>query len=246
MIGGILHNAGYFMGDNLYPPRHSNPKGFFENPELNRINEIILSKYDRPLPSALKRSSKNSTVYCPSYGQRWLMSLPVHVSVTNDDKEIAERIRAALNRRPFSYKDPRFSYTLPVWKRLLDKDIVFICVFREPNVTVNSILKECTSEEYLKNLQINDQKASEVWINVYSHILEKHLNDTDNFVFVHYNQIYNGSALPKLSAVLGVELKHDFVDRKLKRSKCDTSASKKTEKIYNKLCELASYAEERL
>ena len=35
MIAGILHKAGYFMGDNLYPPRSANPKGFFENWEIN-------------------------------------------------------------------------------------------------------------------------------------------------------------------------------------------------------------------
>ncbi|NIM13858.1 MAG: sulfotransferase family protein, partial [Candidatus Aminicenantes bacterium] len=39
MIAGILHKAGYFMGDNLYPPRSANPKGFFENWEINEINE---------------------------------------------------------------------------------------------------------------------------------------------------------------------------------------------------------------
>jgi len=29
MVAGTLAKSGYFMGDNLYPARESNPKGFF-------------------------------------------------------------------------------------------------------------------------------------------------------------------------------------------------------------------------
>jgi hypothetical protein len=31
------------MGDNLLPPREANPKGVFEDDEINRINEALVA-----------------------------------------------------------------------------------------------------------------------------------------------------------------------------------------------------------
>jgi Uncharacterized protein conserved in bacteria len=44
MVAGTLASAGYFIGDNLYPRLASNPKGFFEDPEINAINEDLLAR----------------------------------------------------------------------------------------------------------------------------------------------------------------------------------------------------------
>ena len=44
MIAGMLAKEDYFFGDNLYQARDPNPKGFFEDPEINDINETILSQ----------------------------------------------------------------------------------------------------------------------------------------------------------------------------------------------------------
>ncbi|RME58681.1 sulfotransferase family protein, partial [Candidatus Parcubacteria bacterium] len=44
MVAGTLAKAGYFMGTQFVPPRESNPKGFFEDHEINDINEAILKK----------------------------------------------------------------------------------------------------------------------------------------------------------------------------------------------------------
>jgi len=43
MLAGCLAKSGYFMGDNLYPAREANPKGFFEDPEINAINEMLIA-----------------------------------------------------------------------------------------------------------------------------------------------------------------------------------------------------------
>jgi hypothetical protein len=37
MATGLFSQAGYFMGDNLYKPTVANPKGFFENEDINSI-----------------------------------------------------------------------------------------------------------------------------------------------------------------------------------------------------------------
>ena len=55
MLAGCLSTSGYFMGDNLYKKRESNPKGFFENKEINTINEDILSLVTKNRPPILGR-----------------------------------------------------------------------------------------------------------------------------------------------------------------------------------------------
>ncbi len=244
MVSGILHQAGYFMGDKLYLPGASNPKGFFEWKVINRINEDILSVYRGGFYSRLKnRLLKKHTVTAPGRNQRWLLALPPDAVVSHCDLSIEERIKTVIRRGPFCYKDPRFSYTLPVWERFLEPGTVFICVFRDPAVTAASILKECAGREYLADLAIDRESAYNVWCGVHTHILAHEAARPDNFFFVHYDQIYDGSALPALSRSLQVELTHDFVDKKLKRTAPPNShrVPGEVKELYRTLCRLAGY-----
>ena len=109
MMGGILNDAGYFMGDDLYPGRDSNPKGFFENAEINEINEKILEHYDSKVAKLKRFLFKKSTIEAPSYGQRWLSSISIKTKVNFINSELSERIENAVKQQPFGYKDPRFS-----------------------------------------------------------------------------------------------------------------------------------------
>jgi hypothetical protein len=251
MLSGILHQAGYFMGDKLYLPKESNPKGFFEWKEINGINEEILSNFGKSLYSTiLKRVFKRYTVKAPGKNQRWLLELPVKVIVNNADPKIEEKIREVGKHEPFCYKDPRFSYTLPVWRQLLPPGTVYICIFREPNVTVESILKECCSRDYLANLSINRKDAYRVWAAIHSHILSHYIgfqsiDKNPHFFFVHYNQIYDGSALPSLARFLDAPLSDDFVEKELKRTVANGPIPPKAETIYLRLCELAGYTSVR-
>lgn len=244
MVSGILHQAGYFMGDKLYLPKESNPKGFFEWKAINHINEDILSVYGGGFYSRIKKKLfKKHTVTNPGKNQRWLLSLPADIAVNHCDTSTAERITGVILREPFCYKDPRFSYTLPVWERFLDPGTAFICVFREPGVTVASILKECGSREYLADLVIDKKSAYMVWCNMHAHILAHAAGREENFFFVHYDQIYDGAALPSLSRFLRLELTHDFVDKDLKRtvSPGPRGVPGDAAKIYKTLCRLAGH-----
>ena len=244
MVAGILHQAGYYMGDKLHKPEPSNPKGFFEWMAINQINEQILAPY---VNSGLAGKFfatflKKGTVYNPvGRNQRWLLSLPVETEVNCLFPQVEADMKKVLTKEPFCYKDPRFSYTLPVWGKFLKPDTVFICVFREPDITVNSILKECRARQYLGNLYITRRMAYSVWFNVYSHILSKHAKKFNNFVFVHYDQIYNGTALPMLSKMLDVPLQKDFVDEGLKRTAPGGVVPEKAKVLYRRLCESANY-----
>jgi hypothetical protein len=247
MLGGILHQAGYFMGDTLHRPEPSNPKGFFEWMTINQINEQILAAYGRRglAGKLLETFFKKGTVYNPlGRNQKWLLSIPVEVEVSKLPTQVETDMKKVLAKEPFCYKDPRFSYTLPAWKKFLNPGTVFICIFREPDVTVNSILHECRSRAYLASLYINRSMAYSVWLTMYSHILFKHAKHFENFIFVHYDQVYRGTALPMLSKRLGVPLKKDFVDENLKRTVPGGSLPAKAKALYRLLCAAANYSYE--
>lgn len=225
MLAGILHQAGYFLGENLYKSKPSNPKGFFEWMEITRINEEILAGYDQK----------------PAKFQRWLSSIPPTVNVGYKNTSITERIREVIRKTPFCYKDPRFSYTLPVWRTFLPSEVVFLCIFREPNITIGSILHECRTREYLKNFEIDQYIGYAVWYNMYSHILLKHREHLKKFFFVHYKQIYDGTALPAISEFLEVDLRRDFVEKTLNRTISFDPIPGDVKEIYRQLCDLAHY-----
>ncbi len=44
MVAGSLSQSGYFMGDNQFGSKQGNPKGLFEDEEIDGINEALLSQ----------------------------------------------------------------------------------------------------------------------------------------------------------------------------------------------------------
>src|ERR1700677_4686273 len=50
MAAGILARAGYFMGDELWPTDVGNPKGQFEDREVNQINDELIASVSPKAP----------------------------------------------------------------------------------------------------------------------------------------------------------------------------------------------------
>src|SRR5262249_42923187 len=123
MLAGVLSQAGYYMGEHLIPPDEANPKGYFEDDEVNAINEKLL---------ALVTPARSR----PAHGWRWLAAVPVSARISCSP-QLAKRIEIQTSRTPFCLKDPRFCYTLPVWRPFL-RDTMLLCVFREPTRTAQS------------------------------------------------------------------------------------------------------------
>lgn len=239
MVAGMLAKADYFFGDNLYQARDSNPKGFFEDPEINDINETILSQVTSRRPPLIGKFILKSI---PTYGQRWLSRIPLNTTFSSNEA-IKKRISLAASRVPFCYKDPRFSYTLDVWRPFL-QNVVYICVFRHPAITVQSIIKEVKTAKYLKNFRISFHAALKVWTQIYLHILEKHINQ-GSWLFVHYEQGFHKEINKKLEKMLNVKIDHSFPDRSLKRTKSYYKIrNQKIIRVYNRLCQLADYKPE--
>ncbi len=243
LMGGILHQVGYYMGEELYPPRNTNPKGFFENAIINDINERILSKYDfGVMHNDAPTFKKIFSPYNPGTGQRWLTYITKDVDINTLDELSKNEIKKAISVEGYAYKDPRFNYTLGIWNRFVDTDTIYICVFRQPDIVVESVITECNTSDYLSNFYINREIAFKLWFNSYSHLLIN-LNSAllRRTVFVNYEQLLSGEALDLLSVKLDVNIDSSFVEPKLNRSKPGIGMPPEVSRLYNKLCGLAGY-----
>ncbi len=237
MLAGSLSEAGYYMGETLYPGNNSNPKGFFEAAEIERINENLLELVTPPRPLGI-RGKYFGWFYRsrPERGHRWLAAVPLGTPISCPPS-IEQQIVTQTAKAPFCFKDPRFCYTLPAW-RPHARDAVFLCIFREPARTVQSILKECRDAPYLHTLAMNFKRAVRVWTLMYQHVLRHHRHQ-GQWVFVHYDQVLDGSALPKLEKVLDAPVDHRFADPTLKRSPIGRDPGRQAMAVYRELCQLA-------
>jgi hypothetical protein len=235
MVAGTLAESGYFMGDNLYPPRDSNPKGFFEDPFINGINEEILS--------SITIGTHRDYIITPpishlSDSQRWLEILPLNIQFGGSE-HIKEKIKTAVKHTPYCFKDPRFSYTLPVWLPHL-RNTAFICIFREPAITAASIVKECTEMEYLQTVKMNFDRALNVWFSMYNHILRIHMH-SGKWLFIHYDQVATPQGISRLEGITGATVDSAFVDNTLKRTTSNHLVGGKYQVMYYQLCNLAGH-----
>jgi hypothetical protein len=239
MVAGVLRHAGYFMGEKLYSEDEGNPKGYFEDQEVNEINEELLAQVLPARPPGIFGNMFFRSR--PVHGQRWLARVPVGTLIPCPS-HLVEQIRALTEREPFCFKDPRFCYTLPAWRPLL-RNTEFICIFRHPAATARSILKERCREPYLRSVFMNFQRSLEVWELMYRHILEIHCHQGE-WLFFHYNQFLNGSAFERIEKALGVAPDQSFPDPRLQRSMPKGLVPPTTLSLYSKLCNLAGYNEE--
>ena len=231
---GILSKAGYYMGENQMPPTPANPKGFFESWDIEQINEDVLRKIVKKKPMLINRFLKKNL----HKGHYWLSTVSLNKQLQTDDS-IDQRIRKEVSRVPFCFKDPRFSYTLPVWRPLLPHDTVFLCIFRHPSATGKSILKQINSSPRLQYLKFTFKDAMRVWKQMYFHILIKHQTDGE-WLFLHYDQLLDPEGLDKIQRFTGAVIDQTFPEKRLNRSfpEQDKLPQDVTD-IYNKLCQLA-------
>jgi hypothetical protein len=222
MLAGSLSSSGYYMGDCLIEANEANPKGFFEDYEVNAINEELLT----PMTATFE------------YGWRWLASVDIGTAILSASW-LDERITTLTSKTPFCFKDPRFCYTLPAWRPFLS-DTVFLCIFREPVRTANSIVTECRKSKYLSEFPMDFPCAIDVWALMYHHILKVHRHIGD-WRFFHYDQLVDGTAIAPIEEALGVSMIRSFPDVNLKRSSSEGQVSTTALELYRELCALANY-----
>ncbi len=229
MVAGLFRSAGYFQGNEIHAPRDSNPRGFFEDAEVNNINEALL----RPLlPERRMEGGVEYLADSPVHGQRWLARIPP-TSIPGSTPAEGERIGAILARRPFCLKDPRFCYTLHLWRQQAP-EARMICVFRRPQIAVASILKEIADMPYLANFALSVRGAFEVWRLMYLHVLQRQAL-TGEWLFVEYDDLFQSPILDRLADFSAAPIDYTFPDRSLDRSAAVTAVDPMADELYVEL-----------
>jgi hypothetical protein len=126
---------------------------------------------------------------------------------------------------------------LPVWRRFLS-DPVFLCIFRDPARTANSMVKECRTAAYLEGFSLDYAGAIEVWTLMYRHVLEIHRR-AGEWHYFHYDQLFGAASLARLEAALGVRVDRGHANPQLNRSPATGYPGQTALRLYDSLCELA-------
>jgi hypothetical protein len=240
LTAGLLAQAGYFMGDRLFPADEGNPKGYFEDHEVNGINEGLLAQLlpgpRRTLTDKLFRRRPHPR----AQWFRWLAELRTDQVVPCPDK-FAERIKAQVSRQPFCFKDPRFCYTLGAWRQFAP-DSAILCVFRHPDASAASIVKEAQrGGVLLDGVPVDDERALRIWRMMYSYVLDVHFPAGGDWLFIHYEQLITGRAYPAIERLLEVKVDRTFADANLRRSTAPMAVRTDVAELYHRLCERAGF-----
>ena len=242
MLTGMLARSSFHFGDNFeyLSKNKANPKGYFEDYEVNTVNEDILKENLIHIPETIRKLLFPSATF---YRARWLARLPVNKKIVSIPS-INKRIEMLIKKPTFCYKDPRLSYTLPVWKSIIEENTInvkYLVVFREPEKTANSIVRECKESKALHPLKMNMNTALKVWELMYSHIIKNYKADSkkEDWMFVHYNQLFSNVIYEKIEDFIGSPIDKEFPEIHLSRAKAEeTKMNKNLLAIYNQLNEL--------
>lgn len=225
MVTGMLADAGWHVGDDPYPGRDANPKGFFETEEINGINEFLLA-------NAVPEEAPKKRM------QHWLTVAP-RLLEFDVDCGLRARMERLAARGPFAYKDPRFCYTLPAWRPSLP-NARYVCIFREPSASAASIVKEVASAKYMDGSGVDFDRALDTWQAMYRQVLDEHAQEGD-WLFLHFDQLFTPEGVARLESFVGAPVAADFPDRQLKRSTSTAPVPAEIAETYRELCARAAH-----
>jgi hypothetical protein len=200
MAAGLFRESGAYMGENSYAPRPSNRFGFFEDAQINLLNDAILRHMMR---RGWRRFTWRLAPPIHRYRQALWLAAPRKVVAVDIAPEVREAMRKHTSREPFCLKDPRFGLTLPTWRPELPDGTRFLVVFRDPDKTVDSQLRE--ARELAAPLPLTASWAYTSWFRMYRRLLDE-LSREGEWLFVRYEQIASGVALDALEAFAEIGL----------------------------------------
>ena len=234
LTAGLFRNSGAYFGDHPVAATESNPRGYYEDHLINRLNDrLIWQILDWPRFNRLR--TRVDPPFHNDYRCFWLAAPWWLRHVTASDDNVMQ-IKHFAARQPFCYKDPRFSVTLEMWRPYLPADICCIVLFRDPRRTVTSMLHD--AELYDPPLQVPRRWAYLSWYRTYRRLLRRFSRRGD-WLFIHYDQVLDGRAAPALESFAQTKLDTSEIDPSLSRSKPDDTDGqpevKRCQRLYRKL-----------
>jgi hypothetical protein len=221
MVAATFASAGVWMGDRMIPRNIANPKGYFEDSDINVLNDHLivralggctLHRLLRPFRHPVHNDRRAFWLAAPRF------SLPIR-----PDAEERRSIRSVVSHQPFCLKDPRFSVTLPAWKPFLPTDTGRIVVFRDPRRMLDSVLRNAW-ERYDPRLPVDERWVVLSWVRTYSRLLHW-AQDRNNWFFVSWESMLDGSAHGALEAFAQNTLDFNGIDPSVSRSKPHATAA---------------------
>lgn len=220
IMGCISHNFTNTGDQPAYRDDESNPKGFFEDVNVNFLNDRILETSGVQLLGDRRDGRKHR------HGG-WINKDKIE-TITATLPQIQE-IKRLTKNIPFCLKDPRFSYTYPLWREFIPKESILLVIFRHPSKTASSMIKEPTP----KKIKMSYEDALEVWHAAYSNILNFDNND-GQVVYIHYDQIFNREIDFLIKKINIKSINYGFIEPGLNRSQ-EKSVKDKYKKMYDLL-----------
>lgn len=245
-VAGLFRSEpGIFYGYDILEPTGDNPTGYYECEVVNTLNNILLRQMTGVslldvlpswlLPSVERRFSwvhrdtRSLWLARPKRQLRWRLSY-----------DIAHLMHRMARHQPFCLKDPRFTFTLPLWQPYLPDGVRFVVVFRHPVATVASIMRDAVALYGNRPLPVDRAWTIDHWKMVYENILQQRLEDPDKWMFIDFEQVKSGLSLDALGA---------FSDSTLDKTHLRVSASRtvelprdmgsECEQLYSTLCRQA-------
>lgn len=242
MTAGLFSAGDYYMGDKVNRPNETNPKGQFEDSGINRINELILEKVVNSRPEG--KIGQLFFKHRPAYTQKWLSILRKPIESASISEDIQVKIEYYATKTPFCYKDPRFSYTLPLWKPYF-VNVKYLIVFRHPLITVESMLRQKQIIKHLNGFNLSKRYLFKVWYGMYNNITQTILPllRKEDYIFLHYNQLFESQNLDKLEGFVEYQIDRFFPEKRLvKQSSLNSFAvPAKVISLYRQLCGYSGY-----
>lgn len=229
---GLFAECGYFHGEWLWSASDSNPRGFFEDREVNAINESLLMRAF-PLPGWKCRLLWWRKSYV--WGARWLAPFPLHGKLAFGS-ELRERIQKVVSRTPFCLKDPRFSATFPAWRPHLPADTRIVVCFRDPHSVIASVEKELKSAPYLDSFKFASEQIRHSWLLTYERIFEFERLGM-KAAFIDFDDLLSGRTFAELESWAEAPVNPDFIEPRLKRTRPLVSSDPVLESTFQTLLE---------
>lgn len=243
LMAGLLSDVGYYQGNRFLRAKEDNPKGFFEDPYINGLNERIMSS---AIHFTRVRWLHRLVPRIPLRTNGWMAQLPLDAEVQASEQQ-QEEIKELVTKTPYCYKDPRFSYTYPAWKPFVTSSTagtttaaepaLSIIVFRHPAEVCASVLDFFSR----RRAHYSPAFVFDVWLCIYQHIL-KHTREGGEWLFVDYHALLSGKAVPWIEEKLGTTTNRKIIDPALNRSRersSDLEAPRACLQLYDRLLALA-------
>jgi hypothetical protein len=215
MVAGLFRNSPAHMGNRSYEATESNPRGYFEDREVNEVNDLLIaSSWQWRATRLVGRRLAPPAHLDP---RAYFVAAPRWVWPNRPSGPLLARMRRLLDQRPFCYKDPRFNVTLPSWRRVLPDGTRFIVVFRDPGRTITSLMRFAAAEDYSPPLPLTPEWCRIAWLRTYDRLLNRY-SRRGEWLFVEYDDVLSGRAIDAIRSFTGVEPDTTQIEASLSRS----------------------------